>query len=77
MPDFLELEQISDKNRYANTDRQEHGINAIFAITIEQGLIQDGTCAASASTIIVHMRDDEKRSDPLNELAITVLNGLM
>ncbi|MEJ2487633.1 MAG: acyl-CoA thioesterase [Anaerolineales bacterium] len=46
------------------------------SITIEQGLFQDGTCVATASTVIVHMRDDVKRSEPLNDLAMSFLNGL-
>ena len=81
MPEFLELEQFpiktDDKIRYADTDRQGHGINAIFAITIEQGLFQDKTRVATANTVIVQMRDDEKRSEPLNELTMSIPNGLM
>ena len=47
------------------------------SITIEQGLFQDGTCRATARTVIVHKHEDEKRSEPLNEPALIFLNGLM
>lgn len=137
MPEIPVLDQFPiktyDKIRYADTDRQGHVNNAIFAnlletgrveilynpdkplasencsfvivsltlnfnaeitwpgtveigtriekvgrssITIEQGLFQDGTCVATASTVIVHMWDTDKRSEPINEQASDFLNGL-
>ena len=116
-----------DKLRYADTDRQGHVNNAVFAtlletgrvellcaadgplheagcsfviaslqldflgeltwpgqveigtrvasvgrssVTLEQGLFQDGRCAATARTVIVQVNDATRRSQPLGEAAL-------
>ena len=122
-----------DKLRYADTDRQGHVNNAVFAtmletgrvevlystdaplaapgcafviarltldfrseltwpgrveigtrvakigtssITLEQGLFQNGACAATATTVIVHVNERAGRSEPLSEPAIQALEPL-
>ena len=47
------------------------------SVTIEQGLFQGGRCVATASTVIVHMHDLEKRSEPIGAAASAFLNNLM
>lgn len=47
------------------------------SITIEQGLFQYGECAATANTVIVHVNNAEKRSEPLSEDAVRRLSALM
>jgi acyl-CoA thioester hydrolase len=121
-----------DKLRYADTDRQGHVNNAVFAtlletgrvellyaadgplhavgcsfviaslqldflgeigwpgrvdigtrvasigkssVTLEQGLFQDGRCAATARTVIVQMNDATRRPQPLGEAAVLRLTG--
>lgn len=126
--------QTYDKLRYADTDRQGHVNNAVFAtmletgrveilynpdqplssadcafviasltlnlraeitwpgqvdigtrvsaigrssVTLEQGLFQDGRCAATASTVIVQMNETTRRSQPLAAAAAAYLSGLI
>lgn len=137
MTDFPTLEQFPiksfDKVRYADTDRQGHVNNAVFAtmletgrveilyhpenplasehcsfvivsltlnfhaeitwpgkvqigtrvaevgrssVTMEQGLFQDEKCVATASTVVVHVNDLEKRAEPISTAAAAYLNNL-
>jgi acyl-CoA thioester hydrolase len=46
------------------------------SVIIEQALFQEGRCVATAETVVVHMNDAEKRSHPLNELAVAYLESL-
>ena len=123
-----------DKVRYADTDRQGHVNNAVFAtmletgrvdilynpnkplasencsfvivnltlnfrsemnwpgrieigtrvsalgrssVTLEQALFQEGSCVATASTVIVQMNEATRRSEPLNDTAVATLKSLM
>ena len=77
-----------EKLRYVDTDRQGHINNAVFAsmmetgrvgrssITLEQGLFQNGHCAAIASTVIVHVGNTGDGSRPLPAPTVELLNGL-
>lgn len=47
------------------------------SVTLEQALFQDERCVATANTIIVHMNDTTKRSQPLGDAAVTYLTGFM
>jgi len=138
MKTLPELEQFPiktyDKIRYADTDRQGHVNNAVFAslletgrveflydpdhplasegcsfvivsltldfhaeitwpgrveigtrvakigrssVTVGQGLFQGGRCVATASAVIVHMHNLEKRSEPISATASAFLEQLM
>ncbi len=46
------------------------------SITMEQALFQDGRCAATATTVIVHVNDATHRSQPLGEGALRRLAAL-
>ncbi len=46
------------------------------SITMEQALFQDGRCAATATTVIVHVNDATRRSQPLGEGALLRLAAL-
>jgi acyl-CoA thioester hydrolase len=46
------------------------------SVTLEQGLFQDGRCAATATTVIVHVDDGSHRSRPLGEAALRRLAAL-
>lgn len=124
---------VTEKVRYADTDRQGHVNNAVFAtflesgrvavlydpqapiaepgtsfviarleldfraemtwpgdivvgtrvaslgrssIVLEQGIFQDDTCVATATTVIVAFDDTTRRSRPLPESAVTTLRDL-
>lgn len=47
------------------------------SLTLEQGLFQDGRCVATATTVIVQMNIESRRSQPLAELAVGRLSRLM
>lgn len=125
--------RTTDKVRYADTDRQGHVNNAVFAsfletgrvevlyaasgslhdvgasfviarlavdfraelvwpgdvtigtrvarvgtssVTLDQGLFQEGRCAATAQTVIVHVDDATKKSKPLSAAAVARLESL-
>jgi acyl-CoA thioester hydrolase len=46
------------------------------SLTLEQGLLQDGACAATATTVIVHVSGTTGRSEALPESARQVLESL-
>lgn len=46
------------------------------SLTLEQGLFQDGRCAATATTVIVHVNGGTRRSQPLQDTAIRALESL-
>lgn len=46
------------------------------SMTLEQGLFQEGRCAAIATTVIVHVDDASARSAPLSGSARKVLEAL-
>jgi acyl-CoA thioester hydrolase len=46
------------------------------SITLEQGLFQEGVCAATATTVIVHVNDTTRRSEPLHGPATSALELL-
>lgn len=47
------------------------------SVRLEQALFQDARCVATASTVIVHVSDAAKRSQPLEDHAVTYLAGFM
>ncbi len=47
------------------------------SVTLEQGLFQDGRCAATARTVIVHVDDVTKKSKPLREASVARLSALV
>lgn len=46
------------------------------SVQLQQGLFQDGTCAATATTVIVQMALDTRRSHPLTAATIERLKAL-
>lgn len=45
------------------------------SITLEQALFQNGRCVATANTVIVHVNEATKRSQPLDETAVEHLES--
>lgn len=47
------------------------------SLTLEQALFQAGQCAATATTVIVHINQETRRSQPLAEATVAYLRTLM
>jgi acyl-CoA thioester hydrolase len=47
------------------------------SVTIEQGLFQNGLCAATARTVVVQVNEITRRSHPLSDTAVQRLSELM
>ena len=47
------------------------------SVTIEQGLFQNGLCAATARTVVVQVNETTRRSHPLSETSVQRLSELM
>ncbi len=47
------------------------------SVTLEQALVQEERCVATATTVIVQMNDATRRAQPLNDPAVAALTRLM
>jgi acyl-CoA thioester hydrolase len=47
------------------------------SVTIEQGLFQDGLCAATAYTVVVQVNERTRRSQPLSDSTVQRFSELM
>ena len=47
------------------------------SVTIEQGLFQDGLCAATARTVVVQVNERSRRSHPLPDATVQRFSELM
>jgi acyl-CoA thioester hydrolase len=47
------------------------------SVTIEQGLFQNGLCAATARTVVVHVNESTRRSQPLSDTTVQRFSELM